>query len=210
MVETIDDLRRSAARLLSATILALLLAAAISGAEAADQNADRLAIADMAYCYAYAVDTLGNNPPTQGTVDTALAEATEMFKGCLTDDAKLLLFLDGPKGKATPMGAGGPAEFAKAVRNYFTAYGYVATQHVVGNIRVTFVTPDRAKVDSYIPALHWLADGRVLLVPVRYEDEAVRVGDRWKVATRNVLALRFWVTDGYAPNPVDPTMARPK
>jgi hypothetical protein len=192
---------------LVAAVLALVLSA--TGALAEDRAGDRAAIAEMLYCYAYAVDTLGNSRSSAPDRDPGLADATTRFKRCLADDAKLQLFFNGRGGTPTPAGDGGPVEFAKFVRRYFTAYGYAATQHVVGNAVVTFTGPDEASVTSYIQANHWLDDGRLLIVPVRYEDRAVRVGGVWKITRRDIIAMRFWIAEGYAPNPVDPTLARP-
>jgi hypothetical protein len=116
------------------------------------------------------------------------------------------LFLAGPGGSSTPLGPGGPAGAAAAIRAYFGAYGYVGTQHSVGNIRVAFTGPDTAAATSQIPCFHWLADERMLLAPVRYRDEMVRSGKVWKIAKRDIYAMRFWVAAGYAPDPLDPAL----
>ena len=108
------------------------------------------------------------------------------------------------------MGPGGPVGVAQAVRAYFTAYGYIATQHPVGNVRVSFTGPDTAIGTCLIPCFHWLADGRMLLAPVNYRDEYRRVSEVWKIATRDVFAMKFWIAEGYEPNPLDPGMGRPK
>ena len=188
---------------LAAAVLALVLGAA--DAQAEDRTGDRAAIAEMLYCYAYAVDTLGNSRPTAPDRDPGLADATARFKRCLAEDAQLQLFFNGPKGTPTQAGSGGPIEFARFVRQYFTAS---RTQHIVGNV-VVVTGADAASVTSYIQANHWLGDGRLLIVPVRYEDRAVRVGGEWKIAHRDIIAMRFWVAEGYVPpNPVDPTLAR--
>jgi hypothetical protein len=178
------------------------------GAWAQDRADDRAALVEMTYCYAYAVDILGNTGAHDGT-DAGLASATAKFKQCLTDDAKLQLFFQGKDGKPTPAGTGGPAAFAQFVRSYFTAYRYSATQHIVGNVSITFTAPNKANVVSYIQANHWLDDGRFLVVPVRYEDEAVREDSGWRIAKRDIIANLFWVTQGYYPNPVDPRLSRP-
>lgn len=198
---------RRVAAALAAALLVFVLSA--TSASADDRAGDRAAIAEMLYCYAYAVDALGNSRPTTADRDPGLVDAAGRFKRCLADDAKLQLFFNGREGTPTPAGSGGPVEFAKFVRQYFTAYGYAATQHIVGNVVVTFAGADEASVTSYIQANHWLDDGRLLIVPVRYEDRAVRVVGLWKIARRDIIALRFWIAEGYAPNPVDPTLARP-
>jgi SnoaL-like protein len=181
---------------------------ALKTSSAAERIADRLAIADAAYAYAAAVDILGNNPVKDGQDDHALAEATKTLGECLTPDAQLQLFLAGPSGPSTALGPGGPAGAAIAIRAYFTAYGYVGTQHNVGNVRVAFAGSDAAAATCQIPCFHWLADQRMLLAPVRYDDEMVRAGDVWKIAKRNIYAMGFWVASGYAPDPLDPTLGR--
>jgi SnoaL-like domain len=175
---------------------------------AKDRLVDRLAIADAAYLYAAAVDILGNNPFIEGKEDRALVQATQTLEQCLTPDAQLRLFLTGPSGSSTPLGSGGPAEAAAAIRAYFKAYGYVGTQHNVGNIRIAFTGPDSACATCQIPCFHWLADQRMLLAPVSYADEMLRTDDVWKIAARNIYAMRFWIASGYAPDPLDPTLGR--
>jgi SnoaL-like protein len=198
---------KSAMRFHDALVVLLFWLTFPAGAWAQDRAEDRAAIVEMTYCYAYAVDILGNAGVHEGA-DAGLASATAKFKQCLTDDAKLQLFFQGKEGKATPAGSGGPSAFAQFVRTYFTAYRYSATQHIVGNVSITFTAPNKANVVSYIQANHWLDDGRLLIVPVRYEDEAVREDGGWRIAKRDIIANLFWVTQGYYPNPVDPKLSR--
>jgi hypothetical protein len=172
-----------------------------------DRTADRFAVADAAYLYATAIDTIGNSSAT-GASDGGVAEATALLSRCLTSDAELRLFLAGPSGPWQPLGPGGPAGVAAAVRAYFTAYGYVGTQHSVGNIRIAFTNTDAAIATSQIPCFHWLADERMLLAPVSYRDEFVREDGVWRIAKRDIYAMRFWVAAGYAPDPLDPSLAR--
>jgi hypothetical protein len=127
----------------------------------------------------------------------------------LTPDAQLTIYLAGPSGPAAPFGTGGPESVAQAVREYFTAYGYVGTQHPVSNVRIAFTGADAAVMTCDIPCYHWLADNRMLLAPVSYFDEVVRHEGVWKIAKRSIYAMRFWIADGYAPDPLDPSMARP-
>ncbi len=181
---------------------------AVKSDEAPGRATDRLAIADCTYVYAAAVDILGNNPATAGGADTALAEAASTLAQCLTPDARLRLFLAGPQGQSSPLGPGGPDGVAAAVRAYFSAYGYVGTQHSVGNVRIAFTGADSAKGTCQIPCFHWFSDGRMLLAPVSYHDEFVRTQGIWKIAKRDIHAMRFWVADGYTPDPLDPKLAR--
>ena len=172
------------------------------------RTADRLGIADAAYLYGAAVDIIGNSPLVPGATDTALSEATSVFGQSMLPDAQLRLFLAGPNGPSQPLGQGGAEGCAQAVRSYFSAYGYVGTQHPVSNVRVAFTGLHSANGICQIPCFHWLADGRMLLAPVSYRDEFRRVDGVWKIAKRDIFAMRFWIGEGYAPNPLDPRMAR--
>jgi hypothetical protein len=183
---------------------------AIQTQNAADRALDRLGIADAAYIYGAAVDLIGANPIKAGDPDPILDQAAELFGQAMHDDARLRLFLAGPSGPSQPLGPGGPAGVAQAVRTYFTAYGYIATQHLIGNVRACFTGADTAVATSLIPCFHWLVDGRMLLAPVSYRDEYQRAAGVWKIATRDIFAMKFWVAEGYEPNPLDPTMARLK
>ncbi len=182
---------------------------AVHSREGNDRALDRLGIADAAYIYGAAVDVIGANPVGAGEPDPALKEAAELFGQAMHADAKLRLFLAGPSGPSQQLGSGGPGGVAEAVREYFRAYGYIGTQHPVGNVRVSFNTRDTAVGTSLIPCFHWLADGRMLLAPVTYRDVYRREAGVWKIAERDVFAMRFWIAEGYAPNPLDPSMARP-
>ncbi len=171
---------------------------------------DRLAIADATYLYGTAVDILGNAPAPPAGPDSALAEATATLARCLAPNSQLRLFLAGPDGPWQPLGEGGPAGAATAIRAYFKAYGYVGTQHCVGNVRVAFTGQDAAISTSQIPCYHWLADERMLLAPVRYRDELARDGGVWRIVRRDIYAMRFWVVAGYAPNPLDASLKDPR
>lgn len=173
------------------------------------RTADRLDIADTIHRYAEAIDHIGAHSVDPGAPDPALAQAITILGSCLTDDAIVRLYFHGPGSDPVQAGAGGPARFAPFVRQYFTDYGYVQTYHLVGNIRIRFTGEDTATVRSYINTTHWLADGRMLLAPIEYEDTVVRGPDRlWRIQTREIVVWRWWVTDGYSPVVGDPGLAR--
>lgn len=176
----------------------------------ANQSADRLDIAETLYRYSEAIDIIGANPIERGEPDPGRERAAEVLRSVLTEDGKVNLYFEGRDGPATPAGDGGADEFTEFVREYFTSYGYVQTYHVVGNVRVAFDGEDAADVRSYIDSNHWMADGRFLSAPIEYEDRFVRVpGAGWRIADRKIVVWRWWVTDGYAPDPTDPSLARP-
>jgi hypothetical protein len=175
-----------------------------------DRGDDRDAVAEAIYLYAEAVDILGCHPVREGEDDLALPRAATLFEKCLADDVKVRLYFEGAGKPPTHAPSEGPEKFAQFVRAYFTAYGYVGTYHLVGNIRTRFTGPDTAQVGSLINSTHWMADGRLLFAPISYQDKIVRTGDgTWKIAERELVVQRWWVTDGYFPVPTDPTLARP-
>lgn len=175
-----------------------------------DNTADRLEIAECLYRYAEAVDIIGANPVKTGDPDPGIERAADVFRTCLAEDVVVRLFFEGRDGPPVQAGDGGQEKFASFVRAYFTDYGYVQTYHLVGNIRIRFTGPDTAAVRSYINSEHWMADGRFLSAPIEYDDEVVRSATYgWLIRKRDIVVWRWWVTDGYAPDPTDPTLARP-
>jgi len=173
-----------------------------------DRASDRIAIAEMIYLYAEAVDVLGCSPAAPGDADPALEQAAHLFGQCMADNAAVRLYFEGPTSPATHAPSDGPLEFARFVRAYFTEYRYIGTYHLAGNIRITFTGDDTAEVTSLINSTHWLADGRMLLAPIHYRDKAVRAEAGWKIAERELVVQRWWVTDGYFPTPTDSRLAR--
>ena len=156
------------------------------------RTADRLDIADTMYRYAEAVDHLGAHPARPGEPDPALAEAIDMLGDCLADDSVVRLYFHRPGSDPVQAGAGGPARFAPFVRQYFTDYGYGQTFHLVDNIRIRFAGENTATVRSYINTTHWLADGRMLLAPIEYEDTVIRGAERrWLIQTREIIVWRW-------------------
>jgi hypothetical protein len=183
----------------------------VTGTRTEITAADRLQIAETMYRYGEAMDLMGASPVQAGDPDPALESAVELLRTCLTDDAVIRLFFEGRTGPSAQAGTGGPAQFAAFVRQYFTDYGYIQTYHLVGNVRITPAGPDTATARSYINSTHWMADGRLLLAPIEYEDTVVRCPDGlWRIADRNIYVWRWWVTEGYAPTPADPALARPR
>lgn len=120
------------------------------------------------------------------------------------------LYFKGEGSPATHAPSGDPVGFATFVRAYFTAYGYIGTYHLVGNIRPRFTGAETAEVSSLINSTHWTPDGRLLFAPIVYRDKAIRSMDRvWKISQRELVVQRWWVTDGYFPTSTDPTLSRP-
>src|SRR5690242_11287324 len=162
------------------------------------------------YRCAAALDLIGAHPVAAGEDDPALPQAIDILRTCLTDDAIVRLRFHGPGSEAVQAGDGGPERFAPFVRRYFTDYGYTGTFHLVGNVRIAFDGADAADVKSYINTQHWMADGRHLDAPIEYLDRVVRGHDGlWRIEARDISVWRWWVTEGWAPEPTDPALARP-
>jgi hypothetical protein len=175
-----------------------------------DRTADRLDIAETLYRYAEAIDLIGAHPVADDEDDPVLPRAIEILRSCLTEDGIVRLRFHGPGSEAVQAGDGGPERFAPFVRRYFTDYGYVGTFHLVGNVRIAFDGADAADVKSYINTQHWMADGRSLAAPIEYDDRVVRGDDGfWRIKARDISVWRWWVTEGWAPQPTDPALARP-
>jgi hypothetical protein len=171
---------------------------------------DRIAISEMIYTYAEAVDILGCHPARPGEDDPALPTAAALFRRCMIHDAAVQLYFEGSAAEPTHAPAEGPQTFANWVREYFTSYGYIGTYHLAGNVRPAFTGTDTADVTSLINSTHWLADGRILLAPIVYRDKARRDADgTWKITARELVVQRWWIAEGYFPVPTDPTLARP-
>jgi hypothetical protein len=71
------------------------------------RTADRLDIADTMYRYAEAMDRIGAHPVERGAPDPALAQATEILRTCMTDDAIVRLYFHGPVDEPVQAGPGG-------------------------------------------------------------------------------------------------------
>ncbi len=74
-----------------------------------------------------------------------------------------------------------PAEqWIAAVRG--TIDGFVATQHLIGNHRITLDGPDEGRYTAYVQAQHWMDRDRWYLVGGWYDNRVVRRADGWKLA----------------------------
>lgn len=81
---------------------------------------------------------------------------------------------------------------------------FEATQHLIGNIAVTFTGPASADAISYVRAWHRHADGERpdLVLWGEYHDRWVMVGDEWRIQERRVLEAGIEPRrEGGAPNP---------
>lgn len=81
---------------------------------------------------------------------------------------------------------------------------FEATQHLIGNISITFADECAARAVSYVRAWHRYRDRAKpdMVLWGEYHDRWVRVGPTWRIAERRVLEAGIEPRrDGGAPNP---------
>jgi hypothetical protein len=125
--------------------------------------ADRLAITDVLYQYATALDT----------------RDWDLLRACFTAD-----------GVADYLEFGGVNEGREAIVKLCGGVlsGLDASQHLIANPRVT-LDGDRATATCYFQAQHFLASpagGNTYLVGGSYEDRFVRTAEGWQIAYRTL------------------------
>ncbi len=75
-----------------------------------------------------------------------------------------------------------PAEdWVAAVRG--TIDGFDATQHLIGNHRITIESPTSAHYTAYIQAQHWLSTDEWYLVGGWYDNRAEVIDGEWRLTT---------------------------
>jgi 3-phenylpropionate/cinnamic acid dioxygenase small subunit len=63
-----------------------------------------------------------------------------------------------------------------------TIDGFVSTQHLIANQRITFDSPNTARYTAYVQAQHWMDRERWYLVGGSYDNEAVCIDGRWRLS----------------------------
>ena len=143
---------------------------------------DEAEIAKLPICYARATDAIGRG-------NLALGKA--IYSTCFTSDAVLAVWFPGTPFNGPPsyktVGTNSWAEFAK---DTFDAAGYVATQHLMGNIDV-HVNGNTATISTYLHATHVLPDGTIDVANGTYEDVAVRKNGVWQIKNRTLKIIDF-------------------
>ena len=178
--------RRAQAALLAtvSAAAALMLSAGYVNATSSNwAHDDEAEIAKLPLCYARATDTIGRGNVALGKL---------IYASCFTPNAKLAVYNPGTPFNGPPtfstVGTDDWADFAKAT---FDASGYVATQHLNGNIEVRVVNSNYATVSTYLHATHVLPDGTIDVANGTYEDEVIRVNGKWKIKTRTLKIIDF-------------------
>lgn len=153
--------------------------------------ADRAEIADLANCYAAGTDAIGAG-------DLALGK--QIYAGCFTPDAKIEASFPGndPNGPADLIAYGGAA-WGDIVEGVFDSSGYVATQHVMSNIRID-LDGNSASMISYLHATHVLDPaGSIEVANGHYVDQIVHTSQGWRIAARRLYLINFVRLDSPAP-----------
>ena len=125
---------------------------------------DRLAITDLLYQYATALDT----------------RDWDLLRRTFTAD-----------GVADYLEFGGVNEGGEAIVALCSGVleGLDSSQHLIANPRVTRLDGDRAEASCYFQAQHFLASpagGNAYLVGGRYDDRLVRTEDGWRIEHRTL------------------------
>ncbi|MEM8925964.1 MAG: nuclear transport factor 2 family protein [Actinomycetota bacterium] len=171
------------------TLFAAVGLLALTGGEAGATSEDRKQPEDLPLCFAFSIDQVG-----RGNLDAG----TERFDKCLADDYTFeFVFFEGGPSVVCP-GEGCPIqEFsspgdlrARFANDFFTASGYLATQHQILNTDI-----DRrgktAEVFAYIQANHFLPDNSVDIAWNDYEFTAEKVRGRWQITNERIVGTAF-------------------
>lgn len=144
----------------------------------------------LATCFAFGIDQVGRGN---------LGAGIELLEPCLADDYvfEFVFFEGGPAiicpGDECPVSEySSPADLrAKFANAFFVDAGYLATQHQLLNLDVTYLDPKRAEVVGDIQANHFLPDNSVDIAWNDYHIEAVRTGGQWQVVSETIVGTAF-------------------
>ncbi|MFN6560684.1 MAG: nuclear transport factor 2 family protein [Nostoc sp. ChiSLP01] len=162
--------------LVLAATLVLFVGGRFEIASAAQPNAE-LEIQKLASCYALGTDAIGRGNVLQGK---------NIYRDCFTQDAVLTaVFPDGAS--ETRIGTDAWADFVNSV---FQANGYLATQHLMGSINISFQN-NKATMTSYLHATHKRSETSIDVANGTYEDEVVNRNGRWKIRNRTLKLIDF-------------------
>lgn len=135
----------------------------------ADEASDRLALADLVACLAFATD----------------AGDWSTFVGC---------FVPGAGVDYGSLGAGPVEEIVQHLQE--SQAQYLGTMNVVGTHRAT-LDGDRAHAETYVVSHHFRREGDSSFddeAGTLYRDEFLRTGEGWRIA-RRVAELRWFKSD---------------
>ncbi|WP_414571962.1 nuclear transport factor 2 family protein [Nostoc sp. CCY 9925] len=159
-----------------AVTIVLFIGGRFEIASATQPNAE-LEIQKLASCYALGTDAIG-----RGNV----LEGKNIYRDCFTQDAVLTaVFPDGAS--ETRIGTDAWADFVYSV---FQGNGYLATQHLMGSINISFQN-NKATMTSYLHATHKRSETSIDVANGTYEDEVVNKNGRWKIRNRTLKLIDF-------------------
>jgi hypothetical protein len=152
----------------------------------AQSAADYEAVRNHITCYPFGIDKIG-----RGDSDAGVAT----WKDCFAPDFEFFAFI----GRGEPTNCPGancpfPKEMnsiemrAAFAKRAFDGGGFVKTSHHLTNITISFASPDKANVNSYVQAWHWKADGTVVVAPGTWDVEVTRSGNIWRI-TKEKLSV---------------------
>ena len=145
---------------------------------ASDRLGDRSAIADQMYRYARATDWVETNQHREVFVDDCVFASPH--SGDIVGIDGVVAWMDRALGQ------------------------FEATQHLIGNIAITFTGDDSADAVSYVRAWHRYRDHDKadMVLWGEYHDRWRLVGSTWRIAERRVLEAGIEPRrDGGVPNP---------
>lgn len=186
-------------RTIGAAVVAITCLAAVAAphadankqSEAGKRLSDRAEIAELTYCYAEGTDAIGRGD---------LAAGKQIYKDCFTADAVVAAYFPGADPNGPPgLSAIGTDAWADAVEGVFSGNGYVATQHLLGNVRID-LEGNHGTMSSYLSATHVVDPaGAVELAHGTYVDTVVRTPQGWRISKRTLYLIDFLRLESPAP-----------
>jgi hypothetical protein len=145
----------------------------------------------LAYCYAAGTDAIARGD---------LQGGKDIYHDCFTPNAVVRAFAAGSDPNGPPdLSAVGRDAWADVVDAVFSANGYIATQHLMSNIRIHehFGT---VKMTSYVHASHVLDPASsVDLAAGTYKDVVVLTPAGWRIAERTLFLISFLRVESPSP-----------
>lgn len=180
---------------IAVTCLAVLTVAPTADAkknnDAGQRLSDRAEIAELGYCYAEGTDAIGRGE---------LAAGKQIYKDCFTSNAVIAAYFPGEDPNGPPgLSTVGTNAWAVAVDGVFTGNGYIATQHLIGNVRIE-LNGNTGTMTSYLSATHVIDPaGAVDLAHGTYVDTVVRTPQGWRISKRTLYLIDFLRLESPAP-----------
>ena len=189
---------RGGAILLTAIVAGAVMVSVATPAEGTQPDqlkelTDRQEIEDLTYCYAAGTDAIG-----RGDVQAGKA----IYNTCFTQNAVIGASYPGSDPNAPPdLVANGPNAWANVVRDVFQDAGYVATQHLISNVRIKINgNGNTATMTSHLNATHVFDPNTSIAVANgTYEDVVTRTPAGWRIKQRTLRLISFVPLESPAP-----------